>query len=158
MGNTTLLVVVIVVALFFIIVMFVVAQFISLYVQANLSNCPVSIFQLIGMRLRKVDMRAVLYSHIRIRKAGIDIGRDPVRTLEVHWLAGGSPSQVTTAMIALKAAGIPSHWDHVAAVDLLGKDVGVASSKVIEAKAKGGSMSWEQAARAAPSRAERPKA
>ena len=76
MGNSVLLVIVIVAALFAIIAFFVIGQFIRLYVQALLSNARVSLLSIIGMRLRKVDIRTVVYSRIRAAKAGMDIPTD----------------------------------------------------------------------------------
>ena len=71
----------IVIALFAIVILFVVGQFINLYIQALLSNAHVSLVDLVGMRLRKVDIRTIVLSRIRAVKAGLDI---PTNALEQH--------------------------------------------------------------------------
>lgn len=55
----------VVVGLAVIIGLFLIGQFINLYIQALLSKAPIGIFELIGMRLRKVDIRTIVYSRIR---------------------------------------------------------------------------------------------
>ncbi len=118
--NPVLLVIVIVAVLFAIIAFFVIGQFISLYVQALLSNARVSLLSIIGMRLRKVDIRTVVYSRIRAVKAGMDISTD---ALETHYLAGGRVPNVISAMIAARSAKIDLPWGIATAIDLAGRDI-----------------------------------
>jgi uncharacterized protein YqfA (UPF0365 family) len=111
---------IIVVALFALVFLFVVGQFISLYVQALLSNAHVGLLDIIGMRLRKVDVRTVVFSRIRAVKAGIDI---PTNALETHYLAGGRVPNVISAMIAARGAKIELPWNTATAIDLAGRDI-----------------------------------
>ena len=60
--------------LFFLILMAVLGQFISLYVQAWLSNAKVGMLELVGMRLRRVDIRTIVINRIRGAKAGLGRG------------------------------------------------------------------------------------
>jgi uncharacterized protein YqfA (UPF0365 family) len=98
----------------------VVAQFANLWVQAWTSGAKVSILELIGMRLRKVDLRTVVLSRIRAAKAGLDI---PTARLESHYLAGGRVPLVISALVAARGAKIPLTWDIATAIDLAGRDI-----------------------------------
>jgi uncharacterized protein YqfA (UPF0365 family) len=118
--NQILLIVLAVVGLAVVIVVFMLGQFLNLYVQALLSNARVSMLDIIGMRLRKVDIRTVVYSRIRAVKAGMDI---PTNALETHYLAGGRVPNVISAMIAARKAKIDLDWDRATAIDLAGRDI-----------------------------------
>jgi len=98
----------------------VIGQFVGLWVQALLSNARVGITELIGMRLRKVDIRTIVLSRIRAVKAGIDIS---TANLETHYLAGGRVPNCVTALISAKKARIDLDWDVAAAIDLAGRDI-----------------------------------
>src|ERR1051325_10813702 len=81
----------IVVLVFALVVIVVLWQFFGLWLQAFMSNAQVSMFDLIGMRLRKVDSRSIVLSKIRAVKAGLDISTND---LESHYLAGGRVQNV----------------------------------------------------------------
>jgi len=110
----------IILALFILIVIVVIGQFISLYIQAMLSNAHVGLFEIIGMRLRKVDVRQVVYSRIRAVKAGLDTSTNQIET---HYLAGGDIRRVISAMIGARAAKIELPWNIATAIDLAGRDI-----------------------------------
>jgi len=95
-------------------------QFIGLWVQAFMSNAGVSIFDLIGMKFRKVDARSIVLSRIRAVKAGLDIS---VNDLETHYLAGGRVQNVISALIAADRARIDLGYKTACAIDLAGRDV-----------------------------------
>ncbi|MFN0133461.1 MAG: flotillin-like protein FloA [Phycisphaerales bacterium] len=118
--DKILIVGLVVAGLFGLVLVVVVGQFISLWIQAMLSNAHVSIFEIIGMRLRKVDIRTVVYSRIRAVKAGMDI---PSNALETHYLAGGRVPNVISAMIAARSAKIDLPWNIATAIDLAGRDI-----------------------------------
>ena len=86
----------------------VVANFGLLYIQAFLSGAHVSIVDLIGMRLRKVDPRMIVINRITAVKAGLPIDTNK---LEAHCLAGGRVERVVQALIAASKAGIALTWD-----------------------------------------------
>ncbi|MBX9738325.1 MAG: flotillin-like protein FloA [Phycisphaerales bacterium] len=110
----------IIAALVAIVGIFIVGQFINLYVQALFSNARVTLFELIGMRLRKVDLKTVVYSRIRAVKAGLDIS---TAQIETHFLSGGRVPLVISALIAAQGAKIPLSWDMARAIDLAGRDI-----------------------------------
>ncbi|MEM1331273.1 MAG: flotillin-like protein FloA [Planctomycetota bacterium] len=118
--NPIVIIIAIVLGLVALVFFFIVGQFISLYVQALLSNARVGLFEIIGMRLRKVDIRTIVYSRIRAVKAGIDVSTN---ALETHYLAGGRVPNVVTALISAKRARIDLDWDTAASIDLAGRDI-----------------------------------
>ena len=107
----------IVVGLVFLAVM---AQFFGLWLQAYMSRADVSMWDLIGMRLRKVNARTIVLSKIRAIKSGLDIS---VNELESHYLAGGRVPNVITALIAADRAKIELPWKTACAIDLAGRDI-----------------------------------
>ncbi len=116
--TTIVLIVVGVIAL---VLMAVVAQFFRLWLQAYMSNANVTMFELIGMRLRKVDATAMVYAKIQLVKAAI---HDVTTTeLESHFLAGGRVTNVTRAMIAANRAQLDLDWRKGCAIDLAGRDI-----------------------------------
>ncbi len=120
-GGTVVLVIGgILLALFVLVIIVVVGQFISLYIQAMLSNAHVGLWEIIGMRLRKVDVRQVVVARIRAVKAGMDIGTNAIET---HYLAGGDIRRVISALIAAKGAKIELPWSVATAIDLAGRDI-----------------------------------
>ncbi len=113
-------VVIVVAAVFGLILVIFLIQFIGLYIQAMLSNAHVGMLDMVGMRLRKVDLRNVVINRIRAVKAGMDI---PTNALETHYLAGGRLTNVVSALIAAKAARIDLNWQICCAIDLAGRDI-----------------------------------
>lgn len=119
-GNAVWYVVAGVILVFLLIVFFVIGQFIHLYIQALVSGAHVKMLDLIGMKLRKVDLRTIVYSRIRAVKAGLDI---TTAQLETHYLAGGRVPNVVSAMISARSAKIPLDWDTASAIDRAGRDI-----------------------------------
>lgn len=118
--NQILAILAILVVLVGLVMLFLVGQFVNLYIQAYLSNAKVGLLDIIGMRLRKVDIRTVIYSRIRAVKAGLEI---PTNALETHYLAGGRVPNVVTAMISARGAKIELPWNIATAIDLAGRDI-----------------------------------
>ena len=112
-------VVVVVVIIGFILLVFLL-QFVNLWIQAYTSNARVTFFDMIGMKLRKVDARTVVINRIRAVKAGMDI---PTNLIETHYLAGGRVSNVISAMIAARGARIDLPWNIATAIDLAGRNI-----------------------------------
>jgi uncharacterized protein YqfA (UPF0365 family) len=98
----------------------VIIRFGSLWIQAQLSGAPISIFDLIAMRLRRVDPGVITRARIMAKKAGIDISSD---RLEAHYLAGGNVISVVQALIAASKASITLSFDRACAIDLAGRDI-----------------------------------
>jgi len=103
------------------VILLVVGQFFRLWLQAYMSNADVTLFDLIGMRLRKVDPSIIVTAKIKLVKAGLlDISPND---LESHFLAGGRVVNVAFAMIASNRAAIDLDWKKACAIDLAGRDI-----------------------------------
>ena len=63
----------------------------SPWLQCKISNAKISIFQFIGMWLRRVPLETIVEAYIYSCKAGIPID---IKTLEVHCLAGGNVLEI----------------------------------------------------------------
>jgi uncharacterized protein YqfA (UPF0365 family) len=92
----------------------------GLWVSALSAGVKVSIFSLIGMRLRRVSPSRIINPLIKIRKAGLDISLDQ---LESHYLSGGKVDNVVNALIAAQRADLELTFERAAAIDLAGRDV-----------------------------------
>ena len=118
---TVVLMAALVIAGFFVLFLFIlVGNVLSLWLQAWISDASVSIPELIGMRLRKVDPRVIVLSRIRAVKAGLDI---TTAQLETHYLSGGRVPTVVSALIAADSAKINLPYDTARAIDLAGRDI-----------------------------------
>lgn len=93
---------------------------IGLWISALASNVRVSIFTLIGMKLRKVQPFKIIRPLIKGRKAGLKVTVDQ---LEAHYLAGGNVDSVVNALIAAERADMQLQFEKAAAIDLAGRDV-----------------------------------
>ena len=92
----------------------------GLWVSAIAANVNVGIFQLVGMRLRRVVPQKIVLPLIKANKAGLTVS---VNQLEAHYLAGGNVDRVVDALIAAHRAEIPLPFERSAAIDLAGRDV-----------------------------------
>lgn len=93
---------------------------VMLWISALAAGVRVSIFTLIGMRLRRVIPSRVINPLIKAHKAGLDV---TTNQLESHYLAGGNVDRVVNALIAAHRANIELKFERSAAIDLAGRDV-----------------------------------
>ncbi|WP_297418046.1 flotillin-like protein FloA [Clostridium sp.] len=93
---------------------------IGLWVSSLAANVQVSIFNLVGMRLRRVVPSKIVIPLIKSTKAGMGL---TVNQLEAHYLAGGNVDNVVNALIAAHRADIDLQFEKAAAIDLAGRDV-----------------------------------
>ena len=103
--------------IFFIII----GKYVKLWFQAFVSGTPISLFNIIGMSLRKIPPRIIVSARINSYKAGLK--GISVADLETHYLAGGHILDVVRAMIASDKANIPLDWRQATAIDLAGRDI-----------------------------------
>lgn len=118
------------------IVLFFIFVPVGLWISSLAANVKVSIFNLIGMRLRRVIPSKIVLPLIKATKAGLKLN---VNQLEAHYLAGGNIDNVVNALIASERAGIELPFEKAAAIDLAGRNVLEAvkmsvNPKVIETK------------------------
>ena len=95
-------------------------KFFKLWLQARLSRADVKFSELIGMWLRRVDIRTIVLSRITATQAGLTI---TTRDLESHYLAGGRVPNVVRALIAANRANITLTLNTATAIDLAGRDI-----------------------------------
>jgi uncharacterized protein YqfA (UPF0365 family) len=107
-------------ALFFLIFLFIFFSFIRLWIQSLLTGANISIFNLVGMKLRKVNYEMIVNQKIALVQAGVKISTED---LESHFLAGGKVARTAAAVIAAHKAGLDLPWKTAAAIDLAGRDV-----------------------------------
>ncbi len=112
--------IIIIVAAFLFLVIFLSFVPIGLWISAAASGVNVGIFQLIGMRIRKVVPKRIVDPMIKATKAGLKLS---INNLEAHYLAGGNVDRVVNALIAAQRAGIPLDFERCCAIDLAGRDV-----------------------------------
>ncbi len=93
---------------------------VGLWISSLAANVRVSIFNLIGMRLRRVVPSRIVMPLIKATKAGLTLN---VNQLEAHYLAGGNVDSVVNALIAAERADIDLAFEKAAAIDLAGRDV-----------------------------------
>ena len=92
-----------VIAVVGLIFLLIIGQYVQLWLQAWLSGAPVSLLDLIMMRLRKVNPSLIVLNRISAKKTGLEIS---TQSMEAHFLAGGRVTNVVRAMIAAEKAGI----------------------------------------------------
>jgi len=92
----------------------------GLWFSAVFARVYVPIWQLIGMRIRKVPPSTILNNLVSATKAGLNLNVDD---LEAHYLAGGNVKQVVNALISADKANIPLDFKAATAIDLAGRNV-----------------------------------
>ncbi|MFC4711951.1 flotillin-like protein FloA [Planococcus dechangensis] len=93
---------------------------VTLWISAMAAGVRISIFTLIGMRLRRVIPSRIVNPLIKASKAGLTV---TINQLESHYLAGGNVDRVVNALIAAHRANIDLPFERAAAIDLAGRDV-----------------------------------
>lgn len=120
MPGTTLGLIVLIGVIGLLIVLFFSFVPVGLWVSSLAANVKVSVFNLIGMRLRRVKPAKIVMPLIKATKAGLNLS---VNQLEAHYLAGGNIDGIVNALIAAERAGIDLPFEKAAAIDLAGRDV-----------------------------------
>ena len=108
-----------------IVVIFIVSLFlhfvpIGLWISARAAGVNVGIFNIVGMRLRRVIPSKIVLPLVKANKAGLDVNANQ---LEAHYLAGGDVDRVVDALIAAQRATMSLTFERAAAIDLAGRDV-----------------------------------
>jgi len=115
------------IALVVLIIVGVFLSYIGTWLKAKLNGAPVSVMNLVGMRLGGVPYGLVVDARITAVKAGIEISTDRIAA---HYLAGGNVVPTVQALIAAQKAGIELNWDRACAIDLATKG---SNKSVVEA-------------------------
>ncbi len=93
---------------------------IGMWISAVASGVKISIFTLVGMKLRRVKPAQIVDPMIKATKAGLDV---TTNQLEAHYLAGGNVDNVVNALIAAERASMNLSFEQASAIDLAGRDV-----------------------------------
>jgi uncharacterized protein YqfA (UPF0365 family) len=93
---------------------------VGLWISALAAGVRIGIFQLVGMRLRRIPPSLIVNSKIKAEKAGLKVSANQ---LEAHYLAGGNVDRVVNALIAAERAAIALTYELAAAIDLAGRNV-----------------------------------
>lgn len=120
MNNPFIGIFLVLAGIFVVVILGIIFYFLGLYIRALMSNAHITIFSLIGMKLRQVPPRLIVDARIRLVKAGLEL---PVNLIEAHYLAGGNVINVVQGLIASDKAGITLNFQKAAAIDLAGRDV-----------------------------------
>ena len=118
---TEIYVLIIVIAVIVLAILAIIGRFIALWFQAFVSGTPISLFNIIGMSLRKIPPKIIVNARINAYKAGLK--QIEVNDLETHYLARGHVLEVVAAMIAADKANIELSWRQATAIDLAGRDI-----------------------------------
>jgi uncharacterized protein YqfA (UPF0365 family) len=124
--NLTL-VLLIIAGVFALILIGIILSFFSVWLRARLAGAPVSMINLVAMRLRHVPYGVITEQRITAKKAGLNLTIDEI---EAHYLAGGNVVPTVQALIAAEKAGIELNWNRACAIDLATKGSG---KSVVEA-------------------------
>lgn len=92
----------------------------GLWISALAADVRISLFNLVGMRIRRVSPQMIVLPLIKGTKAGLVLNANQ---LEAHYLAGGNVDNVVDALIAAHRAQIDLSFEQAAAIDLAGRDV-----------------------------------
>src|SRR5437762_13887535 len=104
-----------VIAVVGIIFVFIFLSFLKIWVQCVLTRADISIWNLIWMKLRKVDYEMIVREKIALVQAGVKL---LTSDLEAHFLSGGNVPRTALAVIAAHKAGIDLSWRTASAIDL----------------------------------------
>ncbi len=115
-GMALLVIVILVTIVFFMLFL----KFFRLWLQAKLSRADVKFSELIGMWIRRVDIKTIVMSKITAIQAGLTL---TTTDLESHYLAGGRVPNVVRALVAANRANIDLSLQTATAIDLAGRDI-----------------------------------
>ena len=93
---------------------------VGMWISAIASGVKISIFALVGMKIRRVRPVKIVAPLIKATKAGLKV---TVNQLEAHYLAGGNVDDVVNALIAAERAGMELPFEKASAIDLAGRNV-----------------------------------
>ena len=112
--------VIVIVAVFAVIILFCAVVPVGMWISAVASGVRISLFSLVGMKIRRVKPAKIVFPMIKATKAGLKIRSNE---LEAHYLAGGNVDNVVNALIAAERAGMNLNLEQASAIDLAGRNV-----------------------------------
>ncbi|RLS85387.1 MAG: UPF0365 family protein [Planctomycetota bacterium] len=107
-------------AIIVLVLLFILGNFMGLYIKAWVTKSNVGFTDMIRMQLSNIDYRLVVNEKIKLTNAGIPID---IRELEQHVLTKGNLVRTVAGVINAKKASIELPWKTAAAIDLAGRDI-----------------------------------
>jgi uncharacterized protein YqfA (UPF0365 family) len=107
-------------------------SFLHLYIQSWLTKARVGFFDMIRMKLLKLDYVTIVRQKIALVQAGIR--EVTVQEMEAHILSKGNLQKVVGAVIAARKARMELPFATAAAIDLAGRDVYEAVRRSVDPK------------------------
>jgi len=98
----------------------IIAKFFRIWLEAYMANTGISIFDLMGMSLRRVDMKVIVRAKVMCVQTGLPL---ETKELEAHYLAGGDVLKVVAALVAARQEGVDLDFRRAKEIDLSGEDV-----------------------------------
>ncbi len=120
MDNKLIILGIAVLAIIVLVLLLFIANFFKLWLRAIFSQAGVSMFQIIGMRLRNIPPHTIIDARISSCKTGMPVDTN---LLEAHYMSGGDVVRVVQALIAANKANIKLDFKEAAAIDLAGRNV-----------------------------------
>src|SRR5665213_2316815 len=119
--NVGWLIVAAVAVVVLLIFLFIFFSFVQLWIQSLLAGAGVGMFDMVRMRLLKLDYGMIVKQKIALVQAGV---KASTQELESYLLANGTKlDQVVRAVIAAHKAGMELPWATAAAIQLAGRDI-----------------------------------
>lgn len=118
------IIVLVVAGVFFLLFLWIFMVFFKPWIQSKLTHAGISLWDLVAMKIRKVDPRVIVRARIMAVQTGLgDSDGIYTRSLEAHYLAGGNVPQVIRAIVAAHKAQLGLTFKEAAAIDLAGRNV-----------------------------------
>lgn len=92
----------------------------KVYFSAMFSGAYVSMFKLIGMKMRKINLEEIVGAYILAKKSHIGLG---MYDFEIVITSGGHPKKIVEGLIAGKNAKLEIDFEFAKAVDISGMDI-----------------------------------
>ena len=121
MGQTVVFGIAIIAGIVALAALILLVNFGRLWVTALSARANVTMRELIGMWLRKVNGGVIVHTKIQAWKAGLTY--ISTADLENHYLARGRVPNVIQALISAQRANIPLDYQTACAIDLAGRDI-----------------------------------
>ena len=100
---------------FFVIVFFLMLSLVRPWMQSFVSGAPITIFDLIGMKLRRIDVAQVLKCRILAKQSGVELSS---RELQQAYLRGVDLEKLTLAHIEAQKQQLGTSFEELVELDL----------------------------------------
>jgi len=120
LNNPAKVCLLIIVGITAVLALWVIIKFLRIWVIAAITGSGITLIDLIGMRLRKVNPEPIVLGRILLQKCGC--GEISCYDLEAHVHSGGNAMNVANALVTAKRAGVDVDWKLLCEIDRQGRD------------------------------------